>query len=175
MKKIPFRINLPITIGFLIVSALIINQLLNLNEKVSSGQDAMKIHATNWGSVENISGIINFWRQDETRLTAVKNAVTLDLIFMVIYCSFLCLALYTQYEKDKPGWLKKWLKIGIPCIIIFTAIAAFQGISIYYLAVTPGSEPFERRYLTYTKWTLCALGLIPLLLSLIPFRKKNLG
>ncbi len=166
------KITLPITILFIIVSFLIIRQLLKWNEVLSEGQPLKKIHACNWESPEICQEAVEYWRSDADRTTTVKKIVGLDLFYMALYGSFFPLALYTQTRKNKPQWLIKWMRIGIPFFIIFTLIAIFQGVTILYFVTDPDSHAFDRRLITKIKWVLCGVALIPLLLSLIPFRVK---
>lgn len=165
------KITLPITIVFFIISFFIIRQLLKWNEDLSSGMAEKKIHACNWEPAAKCQEAVQYWRDDAARTSIVKKIVGLDLMYMCIYGSFLSFALQTQSRKPQPEWLRKWLRIGIPFIIVFTLIAAFQGVTIYRLVTDLDSQTFDRRLLTKIKWVLCTIGLLPLILSLFPFRK----
>ncbi|WP_336514131.1 hypothetical protein [Pollutibacter soli] len=167
------KITLPITILFFVISFFIIRQLLKWNEDLSNGMAEKKIHACNWEPAEKCQEAVQYWRDDAERTSIVKKIVGLDLLYMCIYGNFLAFALQTQSRKPQPEWLRKWLQIGIPFIIVFTLIAAFQGVTIYRLVTDLDSQTFDRRLLTKIKWVLCTIGLLPLILSLLPFKAKQ--
>jgi hypothetical protein len=169
------KITLPVTIVFLLISFFVIRQLLQWNEDLSSGDPTRKIHYCNWESAEKCEEAVGYWRNDASRTAIVQKIVKLDFGFQVFYCSFLVMALITQAGKPQPLWLKKWLKLGILLIIIFTLISIYQGHTIYQLVTDVNEKPFDRRFITKFKWVLCAIGLIPLLISIFPSRQtKNI-
>jgi hypothetical protein len=165
------KITLPITIAFIIISLLVIRQLLQWNEDLSLGDPTRKIHYCNWESAEKCGEAVAHWRADADRTAIVKKIVKLDFGFQVFYCCFLVMALITQIGKPKPNWLKSWMKLGILLIIIFTLISMYQGHTVYQMVTDPNVQPFDRRFITKFKWVLCAIGLVPLIISLFPLKK----
>ena len=166
------KITLPITIIFFIISFFIIKQLLAWNEDLSAGDPTRKIHYCNWESAEKCNEAAQHWRADPERTAIVKKIVKLDFGFQVFYCAFLVMALITQITKPQPVWLKRWMQLGIVLIIIFTLISMYQGHTIYQM-VEANEPAFDRRFITKFKWVLCAIGLIPLIISVIPFKKSQ--
>lgn len=161
------KIALPVSL-IVLTAAIIILVLIDGQNMIASGGDSTKDYlAFNRGTPEASTQIMNSWREYERKTTAIKNIVNLDYALMFFYCTYLCFCLYYRAKATEKTWLKQWLRIGILFILAGTAIDAIQDHKIYEY-VTSGLPVSDMRWYTRIKWAVLALGVIPLIISLIP-------
>lgn len=161
------KITLPVSLLALVISTVLLYNLGYNNSIASDGQKDKSYTYFNHNPPAVSQAVMNYWRADDRRVTAVKNIIKLDYVFMAVYCVFLCFISYRLQRTQSREWLKTWLRIGIGAIILCTLIDALQDWKIYQYISTQLNVS-EMRWYTRIKFSALILGIIPIILAILP-------
>ena len=157
---------------FALSAALIIVLMLNRqNTAIAAGDPQTNFLNFNRSPTDTAANrIMDLWRQDPVRTSAVKKLLLIDYVFMVLYSLCLCISLYQRGRiTDQRPWLRSWLKAGIFLVLLCTLVDATQDYKIYSYISSSGWVYSLKGY-TRIKFIALALGVIPLIISFFPRR-----
>ena len=116
--------------------------------------------------------IMTAWRQKPEYIAAVKKIVLTDLVFIVVYTSYLLWALSARRKVVRHGTpgpgLVRLLSAGIACLVLGVLIDLVQDSLIYLFVTRKEYDVFSLHLLTWVKWRLLLLAVGILLFSLVP-------